>query len=146
VKTAFSHAASAVVADFRIDLHHAVRKGRGSHGTCGDHGTFSAAVAGVLVIVGNQLADNSQIVQIRLHTVVGTSADRDFRLVGKLHGVIAQIKSLVNLLGQIKGINQSVLAGGSLAGYHRAHHGTGSSGDQAFFGDKLLELFDFVKG
>ena len=65
---------------------------------------------------------------------------------GKLYLAVSLIKSVMNFLGQPEGIQQSILAGGSLTGYYRAHLGTGSSGYQTGFSDKLTELIDLVIG
>ena len=54
--------------------------------------------------------------------------------------------SAVNLLADGKGVQQAVLAGGSLAGYHRADHGAGTAGDKALPGDICLERLDLVIG
>ena len=45
--------------------------------------------------------------------------------------MIAQVELLVDLLAEGEGVNQTVLAGGTLAGNYRAHLGTGAAAVQS---------------
>ena len=65
---------------------------------------------------------------------------------GRATFAVAFVEALVDFLGNGVGIQKSVLAGGSLAGYYRTDFGSGSTGYQAFFGDKLLEFFNLIIG
>ena len=120
IKVAFTYAAPAVVTGIPIDLKQAVLHFGRADRTNLFNGTFPAAIAGIFIIVRDQLSDHTQIIQIRLHTVVRTSAHCDFELMREQDAAVALIKAMVNLLRQSKGVDQAVLAGGSLTGYDRA--------------------------
>ena len=77
--------------------------------------TFFTSPAFLNIRFGDSLADNSHIIQIRFYTVIWTSANCDLEFVWEYHIVIAYIKTLVDLLAECKGINQTILEGRSLA-------------------------------
>ena len=146
VEVALAHAASAVVAERGVDLHDAVHDFGGAHGTYRLNGALAAAGAEVGVIAGNPLAHDAQVVQVGLDAVVGTSAHRQFELVGQLDAAIALVEQMVQLLGQVEGVDQAVLAGGALAAHHGTDLGAGAAGDQASLGNVAAEVLDLVEG
>ena len=77
--------------------------------------TFFTSPAFLNIRFGDSLADNSHIIQIRFYTVIWTSANCDLEFVWEYHIVIAYIKTLMDFLAECKGINQTILAGCSLA-------------------------------
>ena len=87
-----------------------------------------ATVAFIFVKLGNQLPDDSNIIQIWLYTVVWTSAHGDFELVRQFYRVVALVETMVNFLGDGEGIQKAILTGGAFAGDHRTNHGTSTSG------------------
>ena len=139
-------AAAAVVADVPVNLQHTVLQLGRAHGADLNHAAFLAAVALVLVQAGDALADNPQVVQVRLDAVIGAAAHGDFELVGQPHATVALIEALMDLLAQTEGIQQAVLAGGALAGHHGAHQGAGAACSQALLGDIGPEVLDLVVG
>ena len=78
---AMSDAASAVCADIRIDFSNAVDHLDSIDGTGVNDAALFATVSFFFVKLGNQLPDDSNIIQIWLYTVVWTSAHGDFELV-----------------------------------------------------------------
>ena len=146
VKVALVNAPAAVVADALVDLRHAVAQRGRAHGAGLDHAALLAPVALVRVQVGDPLADNAQIVQIRLDAVVGTAAYGNLELVGQADRVVALVEPVVNLLAEGEGVQQAVLAGGALAGHHGPHQGAGAAGDKALPGDVGPEILDLVVG
>ena len=74
-----------------------------------------AALAAAFIKVRDTLADDAEIVQIRLDTVVRAATDRDLEFVRKRDAMVALVKTMVNLLRQCKGVKQAVLTGRSLA-------------------------------
>ena len=77
--------------------------------------TFLTSSAFLNVRFWDSLADNSHIIQIRLYTVIWTSANCNLEFVWEYHIVIAYIKTLMDLLAECKGVDQTILAGCSLA-------------------------------
>ena len=128
-----SNAAAAVVADLFIDLQLSVHNGGGLHRTGFLHLADLAAAADLAVKLRNPLANDTQIVQIGLHAVIGTSAHRDLEFMRQLNAGIAMVEHFMDLIGKRVGIQKAVLAGGSLAGYHRTDLGTGSASFQTGF-------------
>ena len=94
----------------------------------------------------NPLADDSQIVQIGFHTIVWTSTYGNLKFVRKFYIVISLIEPLMDLFGQGKGIQQTILTGGSFAGNYRSYFRPGSSGFQAFRFQSVEEWLDVVIG
>ena len=139
-------AASAVVAELRINIQDAVLDLGGLHGTCRLHGTLFAAVALVFIELRDILADDTEVVQIRLHAVIGASADCDFELMRQSYCAVAFIETMVDLLGEAEGIQKSVLTGGSFTGNDRADERTGSAGYEPFLSDEGLDLINFIIG
>ncbi len=82
-------------------------------------GTFFAAFTDIGVHLGDFLADDADIVQVWLDTVVWAAAYCNLKFVGKGNIPVAFVEALVDFLGNGVGIQKSVLAGGSLAGYYR---------------------------
>ena len=92
------------------------------------------------------LTHDAQIVQIGLDAAVGTAAHTDLELMRELHLTVALVEPVMDLFGQAEGIDKAVLAGGTLAGNHGAHLGTGTAGLQPFPGNIGTEILDLVKG
>ena len=67
--------------------------------------TVLTASAFLNVRFWDSLADNSHIIQIRLYTVIWTSANCDLEFVWECHIVIAYIKTLMDLLAECKGVD-----------------------------------------
>ena len=106
-----------------------------------------AALAQVLVDQGHLLAHNAHVVQVGLDAVVGAAAHGDLELVGQLDLVVAHKEALVDLLRQGVGVDETVLAGGTLAGDHGAHLGAGAAGLQTgLFPQELAQGLDVLKG
>ena len=81
VERTLSNAAAAVVADLFIDLQLSVHNGGGLHRTGFLHLADLAAAADLAVKLRNPLANDTQIVQIGLHAVIGAAAHRDFEFI-----------------------------------------------------------------
>ena len=77
--------------------------------------TFLTSPAFLCIWFRDSLADNSHIIQIRLYTIIWTSANCNLEFVREYHIVIAYIKTLMDLLAECKGVDQTILAGCSLA-------------------------------
>ena len=60
--------------------------------------------------------------------------------------VVSDKESFVNLIGQIKGIDQSILAGGTFTGNYRTYLGAGSAGHQAILSQILTDSLHILKG
>ena len=112
--------------------------------TCRFYRTFFTAFAHICVNHRNSLSDNSHIIQIRLYTVIRTSTYSNLKFMRQCNLSVSFIKTLINLLRKCIGIQKTILAGCSLAGYHRTHFSTGSSRHQAFFCNKLLKFINFI--
>ena len=89
----------------------------------------------------DSLTDDSQIIQVRFYTVIRASTYCDLEFMRQFDVMISHIKTMMDLLRDTKGIQQTILTGGSLTGHDRSHLRTGSSGGQSFFCDKLTECF-----
>lgn len=124
MERALSDTASAVVAVLAVDNKLSVLDGGSLHRAGRLNLADLAAVAEIAVELRDSLADDTQVVEVWLYAVVGAAADRNFELMRKLYAGIAVVEDLVDLVGQRIGIQKSVLAGGSLAGYNRASEGT----------------------
>ena len=94
----FSPAAPAAVAGIPIHFQHALFHFCHLHRAGGFHLAFSAAPALGIVKQRHSLADNAQIIQIRLHTVVGTAPHGNLKFMGQRHMMVSLVKTLVNLL------------------------------------------------
>ena len=96
---------------------------------------------------GNPLTHDAHVVQVGLDAVVGTAAHGDLELVGQLHLIVTHKETLMDLLGQSVGVNEAVLAGGTLTGDHRAHLGAGTAGFQTGLLLQILtQGLDVLKG
>lgn len=95
----FAHTASAVDTGVGIDLCHAVFQTYGVDRTGIDYAAFLTPVTFVLVEQRDHLTNDSDVVQIRFHTVIGTSAHGDFKFVRQLHFPITFIKSVMDFFG-----------------------------------------------
>ena len=146
MERAFSYAASAVAAGVFVDLDFSVHYFCCFVWTGGFDGTFFAAFTDIGVHLGDFLADDADIVQVWLDTVVWAAAYCNLKFVGKGNIPVAFVEALVDFLGNGVGIQKSVLAGGSLAGYYRTDFGSGYTSYPAFFGDKLLEFLNLIIG
>ena len=60
--------------------------------------------------------------------------------------MVSHIEPLVDLPGQLLGVIQTKDAGCTLAGYHRAHLGTGTAGNHALLAHELDERSDILIG
>ena len=58
--------------------------------------------------------------------------------------MVSYVKFLMDLFGKSKGIDQSILTGGSFTGNYRAHLGAGSPGIQSRLLDKGPEFIDLL--
>ena len=101
-----------------------------------------AALAAAFIKVRDALTDDTEVVQIRLHAVVRAATDRNLEFVRKRDAMVALVKTMVNLLGQCKGVKQAVLTGRSLAGDDRTDLCTGTAGLQACLCDVGLKCLD----
>ena len=101
-----------------------------------------AALAAAFIKVRDTLADDAEIVQIRLDTVVRAAADCDLKFVRKRNVMVALVKTMVNLLGKCEGVEQAVLAGRSLAGDNRTDLCAGTAGLQTCLCDVGLKCLD----
>ena len=106
--------------------------------------TFFAAFADICVDFRDPLSDNPDIIQIRFDTVVRTAAYCDLEFMRQCDIAVSFIKTFVDFLGDRIGIQKSILAGCSLAGYHRTDFCSRSSCHQSFFCDELLEFFNLI--
>ena len=132
-KGTLAHTPSAVITCIRVDDNFAVCHLCRLDGTLFLHLTDLTAAALCGIDLRNLLTDDTQIIQVRLDTVVGTPAYSDLEFVRKLYLAIAMVKSLMDLFGKSKRIDQAVLTGGTLAGHHRANLGSGTAGLQTVF-------------
>ncbi len=96
VKRTFSHAASAIVADIFVNLQDTIHHFSRAYRTVFLYRALFTSVAGIFIEIGNALSDDSQIVQIRFHTIIGTSAHGDLEFVGQLHLAVTHIKSFMD--------------------------------------------------
>ena len=140
---ALANAAATLVAESGIDGNFTVFY------LCGFHRTesFDLALLTTLAEVGVELrnlcADNAQVIDVGLDTIMRTAAHGDLKFMRKLYGVIADVKALVDLFRKSKGVNQTKVAGRTLAGHHGANARTRSSRLQAVLGKKIAKSFDF---
>lgn len=96
---------------------------------------------------GDALSHNAHVVQVGLHTVIGAAAHRDLELVGQLDSGVALEEAFVDRKGQGVGIDQAVLAGGTLTGDHWADLGAGAAGLQtSLLPEKSPKGLDIFKG
>lgn len=98
-----------MVAGFAVDRHLAVSQSGRLNRAAALHLADLAAPAFIRMDFRHPLADDAEIVKIRLDTVVRAAADRDFELVRQLHIRVAVIETLVDFLRQRKGVDQAVL-------------------------------------
>ena len=77
--------------------------------------TFLTSPAFLNIRFWDPLTYNSHIIQLRLYTVIRTSANCNLEFVREHYIVIAYIKMLMDPLAECKGVDQNILAGCSLA-------------------------------
>ena len=104
--------------------------------------TFLAAPAFFGVRYRHPLTHHAQVVQVGLDAIIGAAAYGNLEFMGQGHIMIAHIEPLVDFLGKGIGIDQAVLAGGSLAGNHRANQCPGAAGGQAAGAQKIRQRLD----
>ena len=135
---------SAVDTFFPVKLHDPVHKLHSINGTDFHNAALLTSAAHILIKVWNELTDNTQIIQVRFHTVVWTSAHCDFKFVRQFYIMPVYIKLIMDLFGKSKGIQKAILAGGSFTGYYRAHFRTGTACVQPAFLDIGTKLINFL--
>ena len=106
--------------------------------------TFLAAAAFFKVVRGNTLTDYTEVVEVGLYAVVRTAADSDLEFVGKGNVVVTLIKTLVDLLAELVGLDQTEAAGRTLAGYNGTNERTRTSRLEAVRGEKFDQRIDVV--
>ena len=124
---------AAIIADAGIDMDLAVNELDGFHGAGKFRRTLLAAVTLFIVRRKNTLPDDAEIVEVRLDAVVGTAPYCDLKLVRQGDTTVTLIKFLMDFLTQREGVDQSELAGRSLAGNNGAYFGTRSARFQSSF-------------
>ena len=127
-KGALAFAAATVVAHIGINVDLAVHDLSNLDGAVVLDLAILAATALGEVHHGNALSDDAKIIQIGFHTVIGTSSNGNLELMGQGDAMVTHVEPFVNLFAQIEGINQTVLAGCSLAGDHGANQTAGAAG------------------
>lgn len=120
-----------MIAFFLITVKDAIHNFGRADRTGRSYAALFASFAAAFIKVRDTLADDAEIVQIRLDTVVRAATDRDLEFVRKRDAMVALVKTMVNLLRQCKGVKQAVLTGRSLAGDDRTDLCTGTAGLQA---------------
>lgn len=143
---ALALAAATVVAGGGVDVQGAVFQLGHMDGAVGLHLADLAAAALGGVDHGHTLAHDAQVVQIGLDAVVGAAAHRDLELVGQGDAVVAQVEPLVEFLAQAEGIQQAVLAGGTLAGDDGPHQRAGAASLQTGPGQEGTQVVQFIVG
>ena len=98
------------------------------------------------MILRHSCAHDAQIVQGRLYAVIGTAACCDLEFMRQGYPTIALIEACMDFIAQRIGIIQTILTGGSLAGYYRSDLCSCSSCLQTFLRNKFLKLFDLFVG
>ena len=141
----FSYAAAAVIAGAVIDRDLSVDQLRHFDRAVILHLADLASAAFLQIDLRHSLADDAQVIQIRLHAVVGTAAHRDLELVRQLDFTVSVIEPLMNLFRQGKCIDQAVLACSSLTGNDRAHLRSCTAGLKTCLHQELSEGLDIVK-
>ena len=143
---ALADAAAAVVAGVRVDDQARVRQLRRADGAVLLHRAGLAGAALLGFKGRHALADDAEVVQVRLYAVVRAAAQGDLELVGQLHAVPALVEHLVDLLREGKGVVQAVLAGRALAGDHRAHLAARAARGEPFLGQIRADGRDVLVG
>lgn len=142
----FAHAASAMGADFRVNMHFAVDDLGSAYGT----GLFTLALAAATALICVKfrytLAHDAHIIQVRLDAVVRAAAYGNLEFVGQGNGAIADEKPFMQFFGNGIGIQQAILAGGTLAGDNWAYLFAGTAGLQAAFCQEGTQRINFFKG
>ena len=131
-----------MIAFFLVTVKDAIHNFGGTDRTGRSYAALLAALAAAFIKVRDTLADDAEIVQIRLDTVVRAAADCDLKFVRKCNIMVALVKTMVNLLGECEGVEQAVLAGRSLAGDDRTDLCAGTTGLQACLCDVGLKCLD----
>ena len=137
---------AALLAALAVKFHLSIRYGIGMHRTRCHNGTFLTSAAFFLIDSGNALANNADIVQIRLYTVVRTSAYRNLELMRQHNAAVSFVEAMMDFFREIEGIDQTEVAGGSLTTYHRANLLAGSAGRHAFLCQEGLEVLYILIG
>ena len=127
LKGALAHADAAFLTDRSINLQLAVHHPGSLGGAAFFNLTDSAAAAHIVIEHGHLMALHTEVIQGWLHAAVGAAAHGNFKLVGQLHVVPADIVVFMNLLCQFLGIIIAVDTGGTFAGHNRAHLSPGAA-------------------
>ena len=106
--------------------------------------TFLAAAAFLEVVRGNTLTDDAEVVEVGLYAVVRAAADRDLEFVGKGNVVVALIKTLVDFLAELVGLDQTEAAGRALAGYNGTNECARAARLKSVRGEKFDQRIDIV--
>ena len=97
-KWALFMTATAMVADFGVNVYFTVNKRGGFHRAVGrDNALFTAATL-FLIGLKNALTDYAEVVKVGLYAVVRTAAHGNFKLVWQCHIAVSHKKSFVNFL------------------------------------------------
>ena len=144
VEGALAHAATAMFAALGIDGNFAVFQMCNVYGTGLFQLAHLAAPALFPIHHRNALTHDTYIVQIGLNAVIGTAANSNFELMGQRQGAVTLIKLFMNLFRQTVGVDQTKLAGGTLAGHHRTDLFAGAAGDKAKLRQILLHGLDIL--
>ena len=100
------------------------------------------AAALVIVDLDQTLTDDTEVVEVGFYTVVGAAADGDLEFVRQLDIVPAAVEALVDLLGEGVGVDQTVLAGRTLAGNDGANLRACAAGLETVLGKECTQRFD----
>ena len=126
LERALVDAASAVVTYILIDDNLAIDNACSLNRAVVDNLADLASAALLIINLRYTLADNAEVVQVGLDTVVRAAADCDLELVRQFNSAVAFKEPFVNLFRQREGVNQTILAGRTLTGNNRTYFGTGT--------------------
>lgn len=113
--------------------------------TFGSDGAFLTSVAGGLVKVRDALANDADVVQLRLDAVVGTSADGNLKFVREGGISISVEIFLLQFVCEGECVMQAIAAGSPFAGDDGADFRAGAADDEAAGFDgfgKSIQIFD----
>ena len=107
LKRADSDAAAAVITGIPVNDDFSIVNPSHVDGTIFFYLTYLTAPAFFQIRERYSLADDSQIIEIRLHTVIGAASHSDLKFVRKLYLGITVIKPLMDFLRQAKGVDKA---------------------------------------
>ena len=117
-----------MIALFSVDLQLAVDQLRHADRAGFLNLAHLTAAALLQIYLRDPLADDAQVIQIRLDAVVWTAADCQLEFMRQNDIMITNIEQIMKFLAQFKGIRQTVLAGCAFAGNNRTNFGSGAAG------------------